>query len=188
MRVSLRPSRSIVTSTPAPSWLDARDRAAELQIEIRMAAHLLVQDARQLGLLALHPVGMRAWRRRWRRSRTPPAARASWCGTGSVGAFSPCAISGSAAPSVMQHVERRRMEGRGARLLESVGACLEHRHRHAGARQMRRGDEPDRARAGDQDAFVRSSYAGPTRSAAMPALVMMSRYLSISSCMEFLRL
>ena len=54
----------------------------------------------------------------------------------------------------VQHVERRRMERGGAGLGREIRAFLEHRHRHAGARQMRRGDEPDRARAGNQYAIV----------------------------------
>src|SRR5262249_56152893 len=33
------------------------DLGVELQLEIRLVAQLLVQNARQLGLLALHPVG-----------------------------------------------------------------------------------------------------------------------------------
>ena len=109
-----------------------------------------------------------------------------------VGAFSPCAISGSAAPSAcsMSSVGGWKVEARDSSL--SVGPCLEHRHRHAGARQMRGGDEADRPRAGDEDAIVRSSDLAAIRAlldlAAMPALVMMSRYLTISSCVELLRL
>jgi hypothetical protein len=54
----------------------------------------------------------------------------------------------------IQHVERRRVEGRGARLLAQVRARLEYGHRHAGPRQLRRGDEPDRTGARDQHAIV----------------------------------
>ena len=54
----------------------------------------------------------------------------------------------------VEHVERRRMEGRGPQLDAQINAGLEHRHRHAMAYQVGRRGEPDRARAGDQDAFV----------------------------------
>ena len=98
-----------------------------------------------------------------------------------VGAFSPCAISGSAAPSAssMSSVGGWKVEARDSSL--SVGALLEHRHRHAGARQMRGGDEADRARAGDEDAFFAQALHARYSICAMPALVMMSRYLAISS-------
>src|SRR5262245_66284227 len=107
-----------------------------------LPAHQAIQNARQLRLLALQAVGvggdvgntgkvefgqqtmllgavLKAWRDQtlrdhWRRS----AER-------------------------VQHVERRRMEGRGARLLTQVSASLEYGHRPAGPRQLRRGDQPD---------------------------------------------
>ena len=50
----------------------------------------------------------------------------------------------------LQHVERRRMEGRRARFLAERRPCLEHRHRNAAAHQIGRRDEADRARAGDR--------------------------------------
>ena len=55
------------------------------------------------------------WRRRWRRNRTRASSPSLLGAVLERRATSPCAISGSAAPSASQHVERRRMEGRGAR-------------------------------------------------------------------------
>ena len=130
-----------------------RHGAAELQFEIRMAAHLLVEDARELGLLALQPIGMRRrignggevelrqkpvlLRAILKRRRLQPLRHQRLGGA-----------------ERLQHVERRRMEGRGAGFLAELRALLEHGHRHASARQMRGGDEADRPRAGDENPFL----------------------------------
>ena len=50
----------------------------------------------------------------------------------------------------MEHVERRRMKGRGARLLAQIRPGLEHRHRHAAADEVGRRHQADRPRARDQ--------------------------------------
>ena len=47
--------------------------------------------------------------------------------------------------------------------IAEIAAGLEHRHRHAVAHQIGGGGEPDRAGAGDQDAFVRSHSTDGTR-------------------------
>ena len=54
----------------------------------------------------------------------------------------------------IQHVEGRRMEGRGARFLAQRGTRLQHRHRNAATHQHRSGDEPDRARPDDDQVVL----------------------------------
>ena len=131
----------------------ALDRGIKFQLEIRFAAQSIVQDARELGLLALHAVGMpvtSAMAPKSNSASTPCALVRYW----NFGATSPCAINGSAAPSACEHVERRRMERRGARLLAQRRARLEHGDRHAVTHEIGRGHEPDRPRAGDENALL----------------------------------
>jgi len=61
---------------------------------------------------------------------------------------------------LIEHVECRRMERRGARFLAEAWARLEHRHRYAGAHQPRRRDHADRAGAGDQHPVVGHAAIG----------------------------
>ena len=53
----------------------------------------------------------------------------------------------------MQHVQRGRMEGRGARFLGQRWPFLEHRDRNAAACEMSSGDKPDWACPGNEDPF-----------------------------------
>ena len=144
---------------------EVRDLAAEPQIEMAVPAHLLVQDARQLRLLALQAVGVGG-----------DVGDAGEVELGQqpvllgavleAGAISPCAIIGSAAPSVssMSSVGGWKVEARDSSL--RVRAGLEHGHRHAVIAPIGRGDQPDRAAPASRRA---SSQAGRAtrRSAGM---------------------
>src|SRR5262249_2512264 len=50
----------------------------------------------------------------------------------------------------IEHVERRRMKGRGARLLAQIRPSLEHHYRHAAADEVGSRHEADRPRACNQ--------------------------------------
>jgi len=54
----------------------------------------------------------------------------------------------------IQHVERRRMERRGARLPSKLGARFKHRDRHVEPCKVRGSGKPDWACARDQHALV----------------------------------
>src|SRR6185312_10135880 len=70
----------------------------------------------------------------------------------------------------------------GAGFLAQPRARLEHRDRNAGTDQVRGRDQSDRPGARDQDPLGRAHAARrPYSICLMPALVMMSRYLAISS-------
>src|SRR5438874_11224507 len=74
------------------------DARVELQLELCFGAELLLQDARQLGLFALHPIGMIGRVGDGSKSNcasTPWRLLRYW----NCGAIKPCAISAAAAPS-----------------------------------------------------------------------------------------
>ncbi len=173
------------------------DGAAERDLEVGMAAHLLVQNARELGLLALHPVGMlgRIGDGGEVELRQQPLLLGAILERRRLQPLRQERLGGA---ERMQHVERRRMEGRGPQFLAERRALLEHRDRDAGARQMRGGNEADRPGAGDENplftqreasclSMILSENRFPLFGimlysiCAMPALVMMSRYLAISA-------
>src|SRR5215510_922545 len=168
------------------------DPGIELQLEAGLAAQLLIENARELGLLGLHPVGV----------------------AGDVGdggeierrehAMMLVAIlerrrhqtlrnEGLRGAERLEHIEGRRMEGRSAGLHAEVRAGLEYGHGHAAAHEVGSGDEADRPRAGDQDAIFNGHVIRPRVARAVvvdctsgywigsiPALWMMSRHLAIS--------
>ena len=78
---------------------------------------------------------------------------AVWCGIEIVAATSPCAISGAAAPRAIEHVERRRMKGRGAQLLTQRGAGLDDGDRDAVFDQVGGRHQADRPGARNEDAI-----------------------------------
>jgi len=125
------------------------DLGVELQLEIRLVVQLLVQNARQLGLLALHPVGVvgdigDGAEIELRQHAMPPAAILERRRDQPLRDQRPRGVES------IEHVERRRMEGRGARLLAEIRPRLEHRHRHAAADEVGRRHQADRPRARDQ--------------------------------------
>ena len=150
--VSVRPLRSIEISTPDGCCNDVSDLGIEVQLEIGLVAQLLVQDACQLGLLALHAIGMTrgigdhaeielgehsvllASILKRRRDETLRYQRLR-----------------GAEP--IEHVERRWMKRRRARLLAEVAARLQHGHRHAAAHEVGRRHQTNRSGAGNQHAF-----------------------------------
>ena len=92
------------------------DLGVELQLEIRLVAQLLVQNARQLGLLALDPVGVAGdvgdgAEIELCQHPMPPAAILERRRGQSLADQWPRGV------EPIEHVERRRMKGRGARLL-----------------------------------------------------------------------
>ena len=132
---------------------DAGNSRVELQLEIGMAAHLVVQNARELRLFALQSVGMLchvgdACEIELRQQPVPLGAILKRRRLQSLRDQRP----GRA--EHVQHVERRRMEGRGARFFAQARPFLEHCDRNAGAREVSRGDEADRPRAGDEDPLL----------------------------------
>jgi hypothetical protein len=54
----------------------------------------------------------------------------------------------------IEHIERRRVKGRGARFRPQIGSRLEHRHRHAAPHQIGGRHQADRPRACNQYTFV----------------------------------
>jgi hypothetical protein len=164
------------------SLLHTGNGTVELQIEIGMSTHPIVQDARQLGLLALHAV--RVLRGVGNGAEIELRQQAMLLrAILERGCLEPLREQGLGSAERVQHVERRWMEGRGARFLAEPRPLLEHRHRHAAVCQMGRSHEPDRARACDENALVVQWPAYWI--CLMPALVMMSRYRSISSWWNF---
>ena len=128
-------------------------RAVELQLEGGIAAQQVVQDAGEPRLLALHPVGVAGCIgdgteiERGQHPMAPaailePRSRQSLRDQRRRGA------------ELVEHVEGRRVEGRGAQLLAQVGTGLEHRDRHAVAHETRGRHQSHRPGAGDQDAFL----------------------------------
>ena len=90
--ISQRPRSRLDASVPLDRDLHAgrmlgdalRPRCRIASSKSGLLPQLLVQDAGQLRLLGLHPVGMGGRRRRWRRNRIAPAPRAAWCDTGTA--------------------------------------------------------------------------------------------------------
>ena len=58
---------------------------------------------------------------------------------------------------LVQHVQRRRVEGGRAQVERQAGAGLDEGHRDAGARERQRGDAADRTRPRDQNAIFASA-------------------------------
>ncbi len=128
------------------------DLAVEAQFEIGMAAHQIVENAGELRLLALQPKRMRRsvgdgreieLRQQAVRLRAILECRR----------FEPLRDHRFGGAERMQHVQRRRMERRGARFLGQIWSRLEHRDRNAAAGKMRCGGEPDGACAGNENSF-----------------------------------
>ena len=87
----------------------------------------------------------------------------------------------------VQHIQRWRVERRGARFLAECRSGLKYCHRHATVNQIGRRNQADRSGTGDEDALfhqavtIRSSNLLVYSIFSMPALEMMSRYLMISA-------
>src|SRR6516165_6658391 len=140
---------------------DVLDLSVELQLEIRLFAQLSVQNTRELGLLALHPIGVSGdvgdgAEIELREHAVLPAAILERRRGQSLRDQRPR----GAEP--IEHVERRRMEGRGARLLAEIRSRLEYRYRHAAADEVGRRHQADRPRARDQHLLLdRHDAFGP---------------------------
>ena len=119
------------------------DSRVELQLELCFGAELLLQDARQLGLLALHPIGMigHVGDGIEIELRQHTVARAAILELRRNQALRDQRGRGA---EPIEHVERGRMERRGARLLAQIGPRLEHRHRQTGVHQVGRRHQTDR--------------------------------------------
>ena len=151
LRRCARSRPSTPTIRPASRLCTA---AVERDLEARLAAQLLVAGCASAWIARTAPGRDGRWRRRSRRNRTAPAGRASWCGTGTPARSAPArsAARPRRARRSMSSVGGWNVEARDS--VAEVGARLEHRDRHAGAHQIGGGDEPDRPRAGDEDAFL----------------------------------
>ena len=136
---------------------DIGNPAAELESVIRIFAQLLVQHAGELRLLALQAERVpRDIRNGGEIELSDEAVADAVLELRRDQALGDQGLRGA---EFVEHVERRRMESRGARFLAEAGASLEHRHRNALPHQIGRGRKPDRAGAGDEDAlFGRPSF------------------------------
>ena len=107
-----RPWRSIAISTPKILG-HLLQRAIELQLEIRIVAEPVVEDAGELGLLALRPVGMAGDVRD--RAEVELRQHASLLGPIlELRRNQPLRDQGSGGAEPVEHIERRRMERGGA--------------------------------------------------------------------------
>jgi hypothetical protein len=135
------------------------DLGAELQLELRRSAQLLMQDARQLRLLALHPIGVMRKVGNGAEIELPQH-------TVPLGAIleprrdQALRDERSRGAEPLEHIERRRMKGRGPRFPAQIGSRLEHRHRHAAAHQIGSRHQPHRPRACNQHPFVHCHKVG----------------------------
>ncbi len=129
------------------------DLSVVLQLELRLGAELLAQNARQPPLLALHPIGVMGDVGDRAEIELPEhaLALAAILERRRTEALLDQRHRG---PEPIEHIEGRRMEGRGARFLAQVGPGLEHRHRHAPAHQVGCGRQAHRPRARNQDPLI----------------------------------
>jgi hypothetical protein len=131
---------------------DVADPGVELNVDIRHPRKLLVQDARELGLLALHPVGMTGHvgdgaEIELRQHAVRLAAILE------LGRDQPLLDQRLCGAECLEHVQRRRVKSRCTRFVAQVMPGLEHRHRDALACQVRRRHQANRPGAGDQYAL-----------------------------------
>ena len=131
---------------------DVADPGVELNVDIRHPRKLLMQDTRELGLLALYPVGMtgRVGDRAEIELRQHAVRLAAIL---ELRRDQPLRDQRRCRAQRLEHVQRRWVKGRCARFLAQVMPGLEHRHRNALACQARRRHQANRPGAGNQYAL-----------------------------------
>ena len=115
---------------------------AKLDLKIRLRAELIKQDAGELRLLALHPVGISRGVRNCaeiklrQQSVFLGAKLEAW-------RFQSLRNQRRCDTEAIQHIQCRRVERRGARFLAECGSRLEYGHRHTTVNEIGRGCNAD---------------------------------------------